>query len=566
MWRTQRTRALAGMRAARRLRVPLLAAALAATIAGVVATPASAGSQRIESNYVAELRAVAAEVEAVLAEVKNLSAASSGLIWVRQAPQVNPGSSSPPATWTVSPSDGQIQVMVTNEPQAAFTGTWDSPPQRAAGGTTFIMNVSVSGAITSGTTQGFRQLALIEIIAGRWTNDAVGAGVNCVDPIGAEPLSCTGPDSNSGTFEFKFPTSGDTYSFGVGALNCAACFVDYVYVAESKEKALAAAGETLAAAIERAKAMLKTYQRADTRHGTSEEHRLVRQIMSQLATAGRTLGKSTNMPVRTTPKKKSLAQKALRQVTREAATAVADRWSGLDKVAELLRNPGSLDRLVKREAIQRFEQIIERNRGKIVKRALRGVPIQIGVPLRTQVRQAAEDFLLAKIGPGLLKFDPRGILLEFFSEKIRIVIKDIALAARPTKKVERRTNITLKGFKKHLGVLEQLRGNVNSSLSEVSGAVYSAAGAYDAARHLRRDLVALVKRRCKKAPNSKRCEGAQKTLARLVAADKQLAKALDDTTALFLLGKAFDPAELRSQIKALCALEKSIKRINASLA
>ena len=547
----------------------LVVAAIAAIAVGLaVIAPASAGSEDIESNYVAELREVAKEVEAALEAAKTLSGQSSQLTWALQSAEVNPSGDAPNAGWeNVTASNGQIQVEVTAEPQASFTGSWDTPPQQATGGTEFTMNVSVSGAITSGTKQGFRNLDLIEIINGRWTNGAVGAGVNCFDPIGAEPLSCTGPSTNEGTFSFAFPSFGDTYTFGVGALNCGgSCFVKYTYTAQTKEATQKAVAQRLGQAIARAKAMLTTYQRADTRHGTSEEHRLVDQIVSQLASAGRLLGKSTDMPVRTTPRQKKLAQKLLRQVKREAAAAAAERWPGLDKVESLLKNPRAFDRLVKREAIQRFQQIIERNKGRIVKKALRGVPIQIGVPLRTQVRWAAEDFLLGKVGPGLLKFDPRGLLLQFFGQQIRVAIKDIALAARPTGKVERRTTITLRGFQKHLERLEQLRGSGESSLGDVRAAVYGASGAHDAARHLRRDLAALVKRRCKNAPNSDRCEGAQTTRARLIAADKRLARAIDETTSVFLLRRAFDPAELRSRVKALCALEGSIKRIDAKLA
>ncbi len=520
----------------------------------------------IESRYVAQLREVAKEVRAALADVNSLSGTSSQLTWVRQTPKVNPGGGEPPGNWTVSASDGQIQVTVTDEPQAAFTGTWDVPPERVSGGTDFAMKLTVNGQITSGTTQGFRNLSLIEIISGRWTNDSVGAGVNCVDPIGTEPLSCSGPGNGEGTFNFVFPTSGDTYTFAVGTLNCSACAVEYTYTAQTKETTLAAAGQTLGAAIARAKTMLKTYQRADTRHGTAEEKKLVNKMLTQLRNAGRTLGKLADSPVRTTPKKRSLAEKLLRKGRREIAAAVVEEWPVAAKAAALLKNPGAAPRVFKRELIGRIGAILDRNRDKIVNRALKGLPIQLGAPLRPQIHSTAVNFLLRKIGPGLLKLDPRGLVLQFFANKISIALKDIALAFRPTGKVVPRTNRTLRGYARHETALKSLRNNVNSDLGEVQAAVAAAEGAFDAARLLRNDLDRLVKRRCKNAPGSDRCQGAQKTKARLVAADKSTKRQIKLTKQVFLLGKQFDPAQLRAWVKGLCALEKSVKRINAKLA
>jgi hypothetical protein len=103
---------------------------------------------------------------------------------------------------------------------ATFEASYDLPPEALEAGTTWEMNVTVSGAAT-GTQQRYASLSLIQLIGGRWTSAAVGVNAGCTDPIGTEPLSCSQPDTKTGTFVFDVPSGSrdGTYEFGVSALN-----------------------------------------------------------------------------------------------------------------------------------------------------------------------------------------------------------------------------------------------------------------------------------------------------------------------------------------------------------
>ena len=135
-----------------------------------------------------------------------------------------------------------------DEPKAeALTDFPEMLIPEAAPGQNHAFTVDVAARILPGadtSVQGFRPHDAILIINGSWPNyrPYVGVGVNCVTDIWGNPLGCTPPAgeyaTNSGVFSVSFPfsvPSSGEFRFGVGALNCAACLVEYVYEAKQVE-------------------------------------------------------------------------------------------------------------------------------------------------------------------------------------------------------------------------------------------------------------------------------------------------------------------------------------------
>lgn len=90
----------------------------------------------------------------------------------------------------------------------------------------------MAGRLTGGlTAQRILGHDAILIVRDVWTGAAVGVKQQCVQPIGGS-LSCSPPSTSPGTFTVTAPSStSGTFSFGVGALNCGACYVRYTYTA-----------------------------------------------------------------------------------------------------------------------------------------------------------------------------------------------------------------------------------------------------------------------------------------------------------------------------------------------
>ena len=538
--------------------IGVVAAALLSASAG-----AGAGATDIETRYVGQLRATVAEVKAASAEVSALRRVSGGTVWARGAAEVNPFGGVVPDGESIMASDGHTDRDITVAPMVEFDADWTPPPTALIPGATLSIPVTVAGRLTGGTdVQGFRPFDAIFFLNDSWFGRAaVGTGQSCVDPIGALPISCTDPSSASGAFTLTVPSSATgTFSVGVGALNCSACYVRYTYRARSKRETLKAAGTRLIAAVGRAKAILVVYRRAAYRHGTSEEHRLVAEMLGALRITGPQYGRLVGSPVRTTPAKAGPAKKLVRAVAAGAASAAVERWPGIDSVAAVLRNPRRADKVVAKQITRRLAGEVRRHSARIARRAVsEKLPLQLGTPLRAQVRSAAERWALERLARAVLKLDKRGIVLEFLGQQVRIVLADVALAARSTTKVERRTDITVSGYTRHEARLTKALADPDGRLGPAQDAVDGATGAIRAARLLRADLDRLVRRRCV-ALTSARCTGAQKTRARLLAADRSLARVVRQTKVTFLLGQEFDPAKLRSWIAGLSRMQADLKR------
>ncbi len=80
-------------------------------------------------------------------------------------------------------------------------------------------------------TQYFFGLNVIMLVDHRWNDQAVGAGASCVQTtvISGEYV-CSDPETNSGVLQTTVPTSGESYTIGISALNCGnACYVIWTY-------------------------------------------------------------------------------------------------------------------------------------------------------------------------------------------------------------------------------------------------------------------------------------------------------------------------------------------------
>ena len=166
---------------------------------------------------------------------------ASALTWTLKKPQINPGGDSVPAGSAITARDGYLKWEVQVPPEAQFEARFEPPPARLAPGSSHTFAIAVAGSLTGRKdVQGFRFIDVILLVGDRWDGRTAvgGVGQNCNDPIGAEPISCTSPASNKGTFTVRAPTptkAGDTFSFGVSALNCGgACYIRYEYVASGQ--------------------------------------------------------------------------------------------------------------------------------------------------------------------------------------------------------------------------------------------------------------------------------------------------------------------------------------------
>jgi hypothetical protein len=114
--------------------------------------------------------------------------------------------------------------------KATFTASYEPLPAAELFQGDQVEIEVTANATVQGTVQQYSTLDVIQIGIDGWTGAAVGVNVSCTDPIGEEPLYCTGPDSNQGTFTWEVPAagSGSQFAIGIGVLNCS-CEIVWVY-------------------------------------------------------------------------------------------------------------------------------------------------------------------------------------------------------------------------------------------------------------------------------------------------------------------------------------------------
>lgn len=159
------------------------------------------------------------------------------LSWVLDDDFPNPAHAAQPPGVRATPSRNHIDYDILTAPQTEFDIDIDTgvPPARVKPGAPYAFAVRIRGKLTGDkSTQGFRVATAILLVNGRWVGTFAETGQNCNDPIGSDPITCTQPTDVNGTAKLTFPgiaKAGDTFNFGVGLLNCTACYVEYRYTA-----------------------------------------------------------------------------------------------------------------------------------------------------------------------------------------------------------------------------------------------------------------------------------------------------------------------------------------------
>jgi len=163
------------------------------------------------------------------------SPATNPILWELKATQINPMRDPPRDGSVVNADSGRLFWKITDDPQVEFVVTYARRRVELVPGSRFGFPVTVTGRITGGTdTPGYRRIEPILYLNDRWVDTAAGVIQECGDPIGPEPILCSPPASTKSKLGFLVPMPrrrGDTFSYGVGALNCPSCYVRYVYVA-----------------------------------------------------------------------------------------------------------------------------------------------------------------------------------------------------------------------------------------------------------------------------------------------------------------------------------------------
>ena len=156
--------------------------------------------------------------------------------WAWKRTTINPFKSDYPPGSTITVKSGHLNWKFGPPLPAEFDVRYKPAPARLAPGT-YAFVVTATGKLTGAKdVQRYLVVDAILLVGDRWDGrTAVGTNQSCTDPIGTEPITCTPPSKGTGTFRVVVPTpsrKGETFSFGVGALNCSACFVRYEYVSQ----------------------------------------------------------------------------------------------------------------------------------------------------------------------------------------------------------------------------------------------------------------------------------------------------------------------------------------------
>jgi hypothetical protein len=154
--------------------------------------------------------------------------------WSLKRATINPFKAAYPAGSTITVKSGSLTWQFGPPLPAEFVVAYKPGPGNLAPGT-HSFTVTVTGRLTGAkNVQRYLTVDAILLVGDRWDGStAAGTLQSCTDPIGTEPISCTPPSKRTGTFKVPVPTpsrKGETFTFGVGALNCSACYVRYEYV------------------------------------------------------------------------------------------------------------------------------------------------------------------------------------------------------------------------------------------------------------------------------------------------------------------------------------------------
>ena len=164
------------------------------------------------------------------------TAATTELTWTLKKTTVNPERYPQPVGGSISARSGSLTWQVLVAPQVRFDVTYPAPPAQLKPSVKHEHPVTVSGRVTGGTdTGGYRRIDVIGYVNDRWEANGPGLWQNCKAPGWGDPIACDAPATDKGKIAFFAPQprrAGETFSWGIGALNCTACYVRFEYVAK----------------------------------------------------------------------------------------------------------------------------------------------------------------------------------------------------------------------------------------------------------------------------------------------------------------------------------------------
>ena len=164
------------------------------------------------------------------------SAPAAEATWELQSGTANPTGAVANEGWQVSATLTSLAVTQEVFPSKAestaesqFEAVWAAPPEQLTPGSQLDLPVTATGTVSGGRDeQFFTSLSATAIVNGVWNRDTVTVDANCVEEAGG--IVCTEPTSVEDTLTYAIPASGDTFTLGVGALNCGdACDVEWTY-------------------------------------------------------------------------------------------------------------------------------------------------------------------------------------------------------------------------------------------------------------------------------------------------------------------------------------------------
>ena len=166
---------------------------------------------------------------------RSVDAAKTELTWSLKKTAVNPRGEAMPVGSNVIAKSGSLTWQILTAPQVQYDVSYPAPATQLKPSQKYELPVTVSGRVVGGKdTGGYRKIDVIGYLNDRWDNNGPGLWQNCTSPSWGAPVACMPPETVKGKISFYVPQpsrAGETFSWGVGALNCSACYVRFEYVA-----------------------------------------------------------------------------------------------------------------------------------------------------------------------------------------------------------------------------------------------------------------------------------------------------------------------------------------------
>lgn len=156
---------------------------------------------------------------------------ASGGRWELSETLINPDGGAETEWVDATASSGHMTVVQLNSgsgrTSSVSEATWNPPPATLAPGTEVEIDVTATITAKPGAGSNYHSFTVIpQVRGGFWPGGGIGPEVACGQDVGCDQARA----EETGTLTFDVPSGGDTFNFGVSALNCGGtCEVRYVY-------------------------------------------------------------------------------------------------------------------------------------------------------------------------------------------------------------------------------------------------------------------------------------------------------------------------------------------------